>query len=203
MEKTTDAYKTLVAPSLEVLLKEKKSRFFGQAFPVQCEAEIKSVLEGLKTKHAQSNHICYAWQLGVERPSYRFNDDGEPNNSAGMPIYGQIQSFEITNVLITVTRYFGGTKLGVGGLITAYRNAAKMALEAATLTTKRMEENLTLSFPYSEINTVMRIVKQKTITIVDQKMELDCLLEIKVAKNDVPQITKIFGSLRNLSIVKS
>ena len=203
MEKATDAYKTLVAPSPEVLLKEKKSKFFGQAFPVQSEAEIKSVLEGLKTKHPQSNHICYAWQLGIEIPSYRVSDDGEPNNSAGMPIYGQIQSFEITNVLITVTRYFGGTKLGVGGLIAAYRNAAKIALEAATLATKRIEESLIVSFPYSEINGVMRIVKQKSITIVNQKIELECLLEIKVAKNDVPQIIKIFGSLRNVNILKN
>lgn len=128
MEKASDTYKTIAQPSEEILIKEKKSKFYGYAFPIRHEEEVKNIIENLRTKHPSANHVCYAWQIGAENPTYRANDDGEPNNTAGMPIYGQIQSFDLTNVLVAVARIFGGTKLGVGGLISAYREAAKPGL---------------------------------------------------------------------------
>ena len=118
-----DTYKTIEKPSEETLFKDRNSKFFGYAFPVLNEDDVKNALESLKKKHHSARHFCYAWQLGVETISYRANDDGEPNNSAGMPIYGQIQAFGVTNILIVSVRYFGGTKLGVGGLINAYKNS--------------------------------------------------------------------------------
>jgi len=200
MEKNTDAYKTLEKASEEVLLKEKKSKFFSQAFPVNSEEAIKSILEQIKKKHPQSGHVCYAWQLGVESQRYRVNDDGEPNNSAGMPIYGQIQSFEITNSLVTVTRYFGGTKLGVGGLISAYREAAKMALETSEIVEKQIAVHFQLNFPYSALNKVMRIIKQHSLVVLDQKMELECQIEIKVRKSDSVRVLELFESSHKVNI---
>lgn len=119
MSDKTDVYKTITATSKEILFKEKKSKFFGYAYHVQSEEDIKNRLEELKTKHANAGHFCYAYQIGTESKYYRVNDDGEPNNSAGQPIYGQIQHFNLTNVLVIIVRYFGGVKLGVGGLISA------------------------------------------------------------------------------------
>ncbi|MCB0451221.1 MAG: YigZ family protein, partial [Confluentibacter sp.] len=138
MTEQKDTYKTITIPSEEVLFKDKNSKFFGYAFPVSQEEEIKMHLEQLKKKHFSARHWCYAYQIGTEKISFRANDDGEPNNSAGMPIYGQIQSFEVTNILVVVVRYFGGTKLGVGGLISAYKNTAQLALEKATIVEKTL-----------------------------------------------------------------
>src|SRR5690606_5996810 len=130
-----DTYKTLAAPSEETLFKEKNSKFLGYAFPVSNEEEVKLILEHLRKRHHSARHRRQAFQLGTDEKKlyYRANDDGEPSNSAGMPIYGQIQSFEVTNVLVVSVRYFGGVKLGVGGLISAYRTSAQMALEAAEI----------------------------------------------------------------------
>ena len=131
MEK--DTFKTILKPSEAVLYKDKKSKFFGYIFPLQNESEVKPIIEVLKKKHHTANHACYAWQLGTEKITYRANDDGEPNNSAGMPIYGQIQAFDVTNVLVVVVRIFGGTKLGVGGLIQAYKTSAQLTIESANI----------------------------------------------------------------------
>lgn len=136
-----DTYKTLHRPSEGILYKDRKSKFYAQVFPIRSEDDVKPIVEELRKKYHTANHVCYAWQLGTENPIYRANDDGEPNNSAGMPIYGQIQSFDVTNVLITVTRIFGGTKLGVGGLIQAYKTAAQMALENSKIVKKSLSRN--------------------------------------------------------------
>jgi uncharacterized YigZ family protein len=136
-----DTYRTLATPSEEVLFKEKNSKFFGLAFPVTNEEEVKNILTEIKKAHFSARHWCYAYQIGTEKIQYRANDDGEPNNSAGMPIYGQIQSFDVTNVLVIVVRYFGGVKLGVGGLISAYNTAAQMALENATIIEKTIDKH--------------------------------------------------------------
>ena len=119
-----DLYKTIESPSQETLFKDRNSKFYGYAFPVNSENDIKASLQFLKKKHPTARHFCYAWQLGIDSFSFRVNDDGEPKNSAGIPIYGQIQSFGLTNVLIVSVRYFGGVKLGVGGLINAYKHSA-------------------------------------------------------------------------------
>ena len=136
MDEIIDTYKTIEFPSEEILFKEKGSKFFGYAFPVTTEEAIKEHLEILKKQHHTARHWCYAWQLGKSYELYRANDDGEPSNSAGMPIYGQLQSFELTNILLVVVRYFGGTKLGVGGLIQAYKTTAQWALEASEIIEK-------------------------------------------------------------------
>src|SRR5690554_7890956 len=146
-----DTYKTITAPSSEVLFKDRNSKFFGYAFPVEDEEIIKEHLEVLRKQHHSARHWCYAWQLGKEETRYRVNDDGEPSNSAGMPIYGQIQSFDVTNVLIVVVRYFGGVKLGVGGLINAYRTAAKEAIENGKIIEEVVKDRFELFFDYTDM----------------------------------------------------
>ena len=131
-----DTYKTITNPSKEAIFKDKGSKFLGFAFPLQHENQVKEIVDRLKKDHYKARHWCYAWQLGTDVIQFRVNDDGEPNNSAGQPIYGQILSKELTNVLIVVVRYFGGIKLGVGGLVNAYKTAAQLALESSHITTK-------------------------------------------------------------------
>lgn len=194
----SDTYKTLSRPSEEILFKEKKSKFFGYAFPVQSEEDVKSIIEQLRTKHHTAGHVCYAWQLGTTNVRYRANDDGEPNNSAGMPIYGQIQSFEVTNVLVAVARIFGGTKLGVGGLITAYKTSAQMALENADIVKKTITSLIEIKSGYDVMNNVMRIIKQNQLEIVSQQLELDCSITIRVAQSKTPQIVEKFNVLKGI-----
>lgn len=199
-EALKDTYKTLSQPSEEVLFKEKSSKFFGYAFPINNEDEVKEALELLKKKHNSARHFCYAYQLGTESTSYRVNDDGEPNNSAGMPIYGQIQSFDVTNVLVVVIRYFGGVKLGVGGLISAYKTAAQMAFEVADIVEKTIDVHFIISFDYKNMNKVMRIIKEKNIEMVSQKMEMNCEIEIATRKKNAENIFDIFSSIYEIII---
>ncbi len=198
-----DLYKTIDFPSEEVLLKEKNSKFFGYAIPVTSEEEVKENLERLKKEHFSARHWCYAYQIGTEKIQYRANDDGEPNNSAGMPIYGQIQSFEVTNILVIVVRYFGGVKLGVGGLISAYKTAAQMALENATIVEKTINKHFVISFGYAHINKVMRIIKEKNLQIVSQKMEMDCEIEISIRKKNVQNLLDTFESLYEIKLTET
>lgn len=195
-----DVYKTIEAPSKETLFKEKGSKFFGYAFPVASEDAVKETLEILRKKHHTARHFCYAYQLGIEKIRFRANDDGEPNNSAGMPIFGQIQAFEVTNILIVSVRYFGGTKLGVGGLMSAYKLSAQMALEASDILEKTINITYTLTFNYDLMNSVMRIIKERNIDIVDQKLEMDCQYTIAVRKNDAETIFTIFDTLYKVAI---
>ncbi|MDG2194221.1 MAG: YigZ family protein [Polaribacter sp.] len=197
-----DAYKTIESPSEEVLFKDRNSKFFGVAFPVLTEDDVKDSLAILKKKHHSARHFCYAWQLGTSTVRFRANDDGEPSNSAGMPIYGQIQSFGVTNVLIVSVRYFGGTKLGVGGLINAYKTSAKLALEASEIVEKTINVEYQLSFGYDLMNTVMRIVKEKNLKIVDQKLELDCQYVISVRKKLAKSIFETFTNVYKVEIKK-
>lgn len=197
-----DTYKTIEKPSPETLFKEKGSKFFGYAFPVFSEDNVKECLEILKKKHHSARHFCYAYQIGIETIQYRANDDGEPNNSAGLPIYGQIQSFEVTNILIVSVRYFGGTKLGVGGLISAYKLSAKMALEASDIIEKTININFKLKFNYDVMNAVQRIIKEKNIDIVSQKLEMDCEYVISVRKNDANMIFALFNNLYKVTVKK-
>ncbi|MFN7045111.1 MAG: IMPACT family protein [Flavobacterium sp.] len=195
-----DTYKTIAAASEEVLYKEKNSKFFGYAFPVTSEEEIKEILERLRKEHFSARHWCYAYQIGTEKIQYRANDDGEPNNSAGMPIYGQIQSFEVTNVLVVVVRYFGGVKLGVGGLITAYKITAQMALENSEIVERTIDKHFIISFDYANMNKVMRIIKEKNLQIVSQKMEMDCEIEISIRKKNVQNLLDTFENLYEIKL---
>ena len=197
-----DTYKTIAAASEEVLYKEKNSKFFGYAFPVTTEEEIKEILERLRKEHFSARHWCYAYQIGTEKIQYRANDDGEPNNSAGMPIYGQIQSFDVTNVVIVVVRYFGGVKLGVGGLISAYKTAAQMALENSEIVERTIDKHFTISFGYAHMNKVMRIIKEKNLQIVSQKMEMDCEIEISIRKKNVQNLLDTFENLYEIKLTE-
>lgn len=197
---TEDTYKTITKPSIGELFKDKNSKFIGYAFPVENEDDIKNRLEEIKKEHHSARHWCYAYQLGTEIITFRANDDGEPNNSAGMPIYGQIQSFDLTNVLVIVVRYYGGVKLGVSGLINAYKTAAKFALEVSEIIEKTINTNFLLKFEYKNMSKVMRLVKENQIEILKQKMELDCLFEISVRKSNASKIFELFNQFFGVEI---
>jgi len=196
----TDVYRTILKTSPEVLFKDKNSKFFGYAFPVLNEDEVKVHIESIKKLHYAARHWCYAYQLGTDNIKFRANDDGEPNNSAGMPIYGQIQSFDVTNILIVVVRYFGGVKLGVGGLINAYRTAAQMALEESAIVERTINNKFLLKFDYKNMDKVMRIIKERNLTVVSQKLEMDCKIQISVRKKDADFVYQKFNDLFEVSI---
>ena len=203
MTSEKDTYKTILKPSEEHLFKDRGSKFYGYAYPVTSEEDIKNHLEQLKKQHHTARHWCYAWQLGKEYEMYRANDDGEPSNSAGMPIYGQLQSFDVTNVLVVVVRYFGGTKLGVGGLVQAYKTAAQLALDSSRIVEKTIDLTYLLKFEYPEMNVVMRIIKDENLKIVSQKLELACEIEIAVRKKEADRIFKVFKNAYKVGIKKS
>ena len=195
-----DTYNTIENAVENILFKEKNSKFIGYAYPITSENEVKTHIENLKKDHFSARHWCYAYQIGTETFKFRANDDGEPSNSAGMPIYGQIQSFEITNVLIVVVRYFGGVKLGVGGLISAYKTTAQLTLEEANIVERTIDKHYKITFDYKNMNKVMRIIKEKNIDIVNQKMELNCEIEIATRKKNAKQIFDIFSTLFEIEI---
>lgn len=195
-----DTYKTIAQPSEEILFKEKNSKFFGYAFPIESEEELKPIIEELKKQHPNAGHFCYAYQIGTEKINYRANDDGEPSNSAGMPIYGQLQSFGVTNTLIVVVRLFGGVKLGVGGLISAYKTAAQLSLEHAVIIEKTIDVQFRILFEYKNMNKVMRIIKEKNLELVRQKMEMSCEVIIKTRKKNAELIFSIFSTLFEIEI---
>ena len=203
----SDTYKTIAFPSEETLFKEKSSKFFGYAYPITTEEEVKPILEELRKIHPNARHICYAYQIGHEKITYRANDDGEPNNSAGAPIYGQIQSFGLTDVLVAVVRYFGGTKLGVGGLISAYKIAAQSTLDICDIIEKTVDVHFTITFDYQNMNKAMRVIKEKKLEIVKQEMEMDAdsgfpigKIKIKTRKKNAETIFDIFNSLYEIHI---
>ena len=197
-----DTYQTLAEPAPEILYKEKNSKFYGYAFPVTSEEEIKVHLEQLRKQHHGAVHFCYAFQLGTDTIYYRANDDGEPSNSAGMPIYGQIQSFGLTNVVVVVVRFFGGVKLGVGGLISAYRTAAQMVLQEAEIVEKTIDIYYKVSFDYKNMNKVMRIIKENNLEIVAQKMNESCEIDLATRKKNAEKIFDIFNNLFEIGIKK-
>ncbi len=202
-----DTYTTIAKATEEILFKEKSSKFFGYAFPIQSEEEVKPIIEQLRKLHPHAVHYCYAYQIGTEKISYRANDDGEPSNTAGAPIYGQIQSFGLTNVLLVVVRIFGGIKLGVGGLISAYKTTAQLVLEEAEIIEKTIDISFLISFDYKNMNKVMRVIKEKKLDIVSQTMELEedsgialGKIEIKTRKKNAEVIFDIFDNLFEIEI---
>lgn len=195
-----DVYKTIAFPSDEILFKEKNSKFFGYAFPIQSESAIKPIIDSLRKQHPHAVHYCYAYQIGTDTLLYRANDDGEPSNTAGMPIYGQIQSFGVTNVLVVIVRFFGGVKLGVGGLISAYRTAAQMTFESSEIVEKTIDIHFQIAFDYKNTNKVMRVIKEKGVEIVSQKMEMSCEIEILSRKKNAEMIFDIFNTMFEVEI---
>lgn len=199
---THDQYKTIEQPGQESLYKIKGSKFFGYAFPVTTEEEVSQVLEDLKKKHHKARHFCYAWQLGKSYEHYRANDDGEPSNSAGMPIYGQLQAYHLTNIIVVSVRYFGGTKLGVGGLISAYKTSAKLAIEASRVITKTISNSLFLQCDYDMMDIVMRLCKDLKTPIKQQDLAIDCKFEIDVRLDDFKSVFEKFDSTYGIKVQK-
>ncbi|MEQ3656967.1 MAG: YigZ family protein [Dokdonia sp.] len=195
-----DTYKTIKAASEEVLFKDRNSKFYGYGFPVTDEEQIKKHLEHLKKEHYQARHWCYAWVLGKRYEQYRANDDGEPSNSAGAPIHGQIQSFDLTNTLVVVVRYFGGTKLGVGGLINAYRTAAKMALENASIEERTIDTTFRVQFEYPLLNKVMRLIRDLEVNILHQEMTLDCRFDLSIRQKESQKVIQTFKEVYGLAV---
>lgn len=202
-----DTYNTIETEPDEILFKEKNSKFYGYAFPIESEEEVKPIIDVLRKKHPNAGHFCYAYQIGTDTLAYRANDDGEPSNSAGIPIYGQLQSFDVTNTLIVVVRLFGGTKLGVGGLISAYKTAAQLTLENCTIVEKTIDIHYVISFDYQNMNKVMRVIKEKKLDIVLQEMEIKeetglpiGKIEIKTRKKNAETIFDIFNSIYEIEI---
>ncbi|WP_018362542.1 IMPACT family protein [Hoylesella nanceiensis] len=190
----SDTYLTIQDKS-EGIYTEKRSKFLAFAHPVETIDEIKDLLTDYKKKYYDARHVCYAYMLGPERTDFRANDDGEPSSTAGKPILGQINSRELTNILVVVIRYFGGVKLGTSGLIVAYREAAAEALSAATVIEKTIEETVTFTFPYVMMNSVMRVVKELNPRIVEQKYDETCIITLAIKRSMAPMLEERLNKL--------
>jgi uncharacterized YigZ family protein len=197
-EPASDVYRTISAPA-QSLYKEKGSKFIGLAYPVSSEEEIKSIIAQVKKEYFDARHHCYAFMLGTAGARYRANDDGEPNHSAGDPIMGQIRSAGLTNILVVVVRYFGGIKLGVSGLIQAYRTAAAAAIAAAQVIEKVEEATIEISFDYEQMNTVMGLIKDYNLTIKEQDFNLNCRLLLAVRKTMVSTVLEQLSKIANVN----
>ena len=192
-----DTYKTIAQKS-EGIYKEKSSKFLSFAFPVTHIDEIKTILGEFKKTYYDARHICYAYMLGYERNDFRANDDGEPSGTAGKPILGQINSHELTNVLLVVVRYFGGIKLGTSGLITAYKTAASDAIENSSVIEKTVDEDVSFLFEYPFLNDVMRIVKEENAEIVSQQFDMDCNMTLRIRKSEMPKLSSRLEKVETL-----
>ena len=195
-----DTYRTIEHTFEGEIFKDRGSKFIGYAYPVGDEDDVKLRIQELKAGHHKARHWCYAWRLGKEQITFRANDDGEPSNSAGQPILGQLVSFDVTNVLVVVVRYFGGTKLGVGGLINAYREGAKLVLQTANIIEKTIDVHLKLIIEYEHLDKVMRIIKERKLEIVSQKMEMDCEYVVSIRKKDAEEVQTVLENLRCLQL---
>lgn len=194
-----DTYKMLNQPSSGEF-KDKGSKFYAYAFPVETEEDVKIHLQNLRKKHYDARHQAYAYILGTDKSCWRANDDGEPSGSSGKPVHGQLLSFDLTNTLIVVVRYFGGTKLGIQGLINAYRSAAKDAIEQAVIIEKKIEDIYELTFAYDDMNTVMKILKDEGISPLTTDFQMNCKLQFYVRKQDSARIHDQFKAIHTLKI---
>ena len=190
----SDSYYTIKFPH-QALIKDRGSKFIGFVFPVVNESEIKNHLLQLRKEHPNANHHCYAWRLGADKSAFRFNDDGEPSNTAGKPIYGQIQAKDLTNVLLVVVRYFGGTLLGVGGLINAYKTAAAEAINGAIILEKFILFEYRIDFDEDVINHVMRILKINEAKIISHTYENQNSVVFQIKKQNAVNLEKDFADL--------
>ncbi len=182
----TDEYKTITEVIGEGFYSEKRSKFLAFAHHVETIDEIKDILASYRKKYYDARHVCYAYMLGADKAVFRANDDGEPSSTAGKPILGQINSYDLTNVLVIVVRYYGGVNLGTGGLIVAYRTAAADALDHATIETRLVEEVITYSFPYPMMNAVMRVIKEMQPRIVSQTFDNTCSISMSIRQEMAP-----------------
>jgi uncharacterized YigZ family protein len=196
-----DTYKT-IEEIAEGLYKEKGSKFLSLIFPVTNEDQVKEIVERIKKEHFSAKHHCYAYRLGFTSEKYRVNDDGEPSGTAGRPIYGQLLSHDLTNVLIVVVRYFGGTLLGVSGLINAYKSAAKNVIENSKILEKIIEFEYELVFVYPIQKNVLKIIKEEQLIIRFSEFEMNCKLHIGVRQNRVEEVLRKFNLINGLKIEK-
>lgn len=184
---TNDTYKT-IETSTEGIYTEKRSKFIAIALPVRTIEEVKQYLEFYQKKYYDARHVCYAYMLGHERSNFRANDNGEPSGTAGKPILGQINSNELTDILIIVVRYFGGIKLGTSGLIVAYKAAAAEAISQATILEKTVDDDITVIFEYPFMNDIMRIVKEEGPDIIEQSYDMDCVMRLRIRRSQMPRL---------------
>lgn len=192
-------YKTIEKPIENTLLKEKGSKFIGFAFPVADESELKQALEKIRTEHPKATHHCYAFRMGLQGENYRANDDGEPSGSAGLPIFNQMLAHEITNTLVIVVRYYGGTKLGVSGLVKAYKESAKITLEEAHIITRELEEEIEIRFNFNQQNTIFTLLSKVDAKIIHFDAQEKAVISAKIKIKDKEAILK---ALTNLQFVE-
>lgn len=195
----SDTYLTIEKPS-QAIFKDKGSKFLAFAFPVENEQQIKNILLQLKKEHHTANHHCYAYRLGADKLNYRANDDGEPNNTAGKPILGQLQSQDLTNILVVVVRYFGGVLLGVSGLINAYKNSAAQAIKESTIVEKQIMFSYKITFTFNDLNEVMKILKHSGCKIHEQHFDTDCMIHFSIRKGESESIEKILKKIEGLHL---
>jgi len=184
-----DSYKTITKPTIEILYKDRGSKFYGYAFPITSDEEVNDLITPLRNRHPKAGHHCYAWKLGADDNNYRANDDGEPSHSAGDPILGQINSYELSDVLVVVSRIFGGTKLGVGGLISAYRETAKISLETAEIKVRTITAPVEIKFEYPQMSQVMRFIDENNFKIGKQELTASCIINIDVPASRQEAVT--------------
>jgi uncharacterized YigZ family protein len=192
-----DTYKTIAELS-EGIYTEKRSKFLAFAIPVRSVEEVKAHLEVYQKKYYDARHVCYAYMLGHQRTDFRANDNGEPSGTAGKPILGQINSNELTDILIVVVRYFGGIKLGTSGLIVAYKAAAAEAIAAATLVEKTVDDEVAFMFEYPFMNDVMRVVKEESPEIVSQSYDMDCNMKLRIRRSLMPRLRERLSKVETL-----
>lgn len=190
-----DTYLTVQAPA-ESTFKDRGSKFLGYIYPIQSADEVKELIANLKAEHPKANHVCWAIRLTTDRSVFRVNDDGEPSGTAGKPILNTLLSANVTNVCVAVVRYFGGTLLGVPGLINAYKTAAQEALKEAEIIEKTINDRYQITISYAQLNEVMKVLKDEKISIVQQKMDSDCELIIEIRQQ---MVTKIITQLENIA----
>lgn len=194
------SYQTIAHPVEEITFKEKGSKFIGYAFPVNDEDEIKEILILLWQKYPEATHICYAFRLGIDGEKYRANDDGEPSGSAGLPIYNQIVSKEITNVLVASIRFYGGTKLGVSGLVKAYKLSAQMVLDEAEIIEKHLTEKIKFEFSYEDQGSVMRNIDKSNAEVISTEFTDQCIVIVRVRKDSLDDFLALFEPLYKVKI---
>ncbi len=197
-----DTYYTIDRPAGPVVFKDRKSKFLGYAFPVASIDKVKMEVEKLKRAHHSARHWCYAYRVGVEKLVERANDDGEPSNSAGQPILNQIKAKNLTNVLVVVVRYFGGVKLGVGGLINAYKSAAQMVLDQAEPVEKIRKRNLKIIFNYGDMDKVMRLIKEFDLEIISQNLQENGEIIVAIRLDDFEKVKKQFEAVHTLTVTE-
>lgn len=196
-----DSYKT-IASIAEGTYSEKRSKFLAFALPVETVDEVKRYVAEYQKRYYDARHACYAYMLGAERTEFRANDNGEPSGTAGKPILGQINSYGLTNILIIVVRYFGGIKLGTSGLIVAYRQAAIEALENATIIEKTVDDDITFSFEFPMMNSVMKIVKDLNPQIISQGYDTDCTMTLRIRRGLMPQLRERLSKVETLHFIE-